>query len=404
MPRNCAVIGAGQTPSRGRHEMDAPELARAAFQAAVHDAGIDPSSIDAVVFAIAPEAFEGVNNTDKWLIGAGGGLLKPTMRVHTGGTTGGAAALAAADIIASGRAETVAVVALQRIGQSPDAQKILNTIWDPIYERDFALNTVVLSAFRSARAIELHGITEEHWAKVSVRNHDFGFENPNAHIRKKVTVDDVMASRMLAWPIKQFDACPRSEAACAIIMTSEDRAKDAVRPPVWLQGYASASDTYFIGDRLSDLSTYDFLDSEAQRVAAARAYRMAGITDPMAELDLIELYAPFTSTETQAYEALGFCEPGEAKNLVEQGFGGLDSEVVVNPSGGVQCANPIGATGLIRIAEVYRQLTGTADGIQVPDARRGLVTAVGGSSQFYSVAVLGLDAPDGAPAHQKSEV
>jgi len=90
---------------------------------------------------------------------------------------------------------------------------------------------------------------------------------------------------------------------------------------------------------------------------------------------------------------LRFCDRGQAKRLVEDDFGSRNSPVVMNPSGGVQCSNPIGATGLVRIAELFEQLTGTAGDIQVPDARRGLATAAGGSSQFYSVTIMGLDQP-----------
>jgi len=394
MGRRVAIVGAGQTDSRGRHDnLDAPELARQAMRRALESADLTPAAIESYVIGIAPEAFEGVNNPDKWIIGAVGASGKPTYRVHTGGTTGAAAALAAVDLVASGQVDLVAVVALQRIGQSPDAQRILNTIWDPIYERDFALNTIVLASLRSARAMQLHGITEEHWAAVSVRNHANGARNPRAHIRKNVTVEDVMASPMLTWPIKTLDACPRSEAACAIIVASEDVAKRMTPTPVWVQGYGSASDTYYIGDRLGTLPDSEFLDAAALRKAGATAYAMAGVTDPVRELDLVELYAPFTSSETQAWEALRFCDPGQAKTLVEEDFGSRNSPVVMNPSGGVQCSNPIGATGLVRIAELFDQLTGTAGDIQVPDARRGLATAAGGSSQFYSVTIMGLDQP-----------
>jgi len=395
MGRRVAIVGAGQTDSRGRHDnLDVPGLARQAMRGALESADLASSAIESYVIGIAPEAFEGVNNPDKWIVGAIGATGKPTFRVHTGGTTGAAAALAAIDLVSSGQADLVAVVAVQRIGQSPDAQKILNTIWDPIYERDFSLNTIVLASLRSARAMQAHGITEEHWAAVSVRNHANGAKNSRAHIRKNVTVDDVMRSPMLTWPIKRLDACPRSEAACAIIVASEDVAKKMTPNPVWVQGYGSASDTYYIGDRLGTLADSEFLDAAALRKAGESAYAMAGIKDPTDELDVVELYAPFTSSETQAFEALGFCERGQAKTLVEKDFGSFDSPVVMNPSGGVQCSNPIGATGLIRIAELFNQLTGTAGPIQVPDARRGLATAAGGSSQFYSVTIMGLDRPE----------
>jgi acetyl-CoA C-acetyltransferase len=383
------VVGIGQTKYTGRHnDVNVPELAQQAVIAALSDAEMKIEDIDAVVFGIAPESFEGVNCPDKWCVDAVGMLQKPTLRVHTGGTTGGAAAHAAVELVASGTFNKILVVALQRVGQSPDAQRILNTIWDPVYEKDFALGTIALAGLRSARLMKLHGITERHWAKVSVKNHRWGLKNPYAHVRIDVTEEDVMNSRVLCSPIKLLDACPRSEGACAIILASEDYAKKIAPKPAWFQGIGAASDTYFIGDRLGD-PVYDFVDAGALTQAAQKAYMQAGISDPLHQLDVLELYGPFTSSETQAYEALGLCGRGQAAAFIEKGIGEEGSQLPINPSGGVQCANPIGATGLIRIAEIALQIMGKAGEHQIPDVHRGLATAAGGSSQFFAVSILG---------------
>jgi acetyl-CoA C-acetyltransferase len=147
-----AVIGSGQTPFRTHHgDRTYVELAQAATLAALDDAGMGPEDIEAVVFSMAPTEFMGVNDADKWAVDSIFGAGKPFMRIHTGGATGGSAFHAAYSHVASGAFKSVLVVGADRVAETPDAQHVLNLIWDRFYEHDFALNTVTMTALAAQR-------------------------------------------------------------------------------------------------------------------------------------------------------------------------------------------------------------------------------------------------------------
>jgi acetyl-CoA C-acetyltransferase len=235
-----------------------------------------------------------------------------------------------------------------------------------------------------------HGYTEEHFATVAAKNRRAGASNPYAHVRKEVSVDEVLASEEIAYPIKLLEACPTSDGACALVIGDESAARRS-RKPVWLHGAAAGTDSMFIGNRLGD-GTDDYIDGVTLRSSAREVYRQAGVTNPREQVDLVELYSPFPTSEMKACEALGLCERGEAHRLVEEGATAPEGDIPVNPSGGPMCANPIGATGVVRIAECVAQLRGESEGLQV-EARRAVATSSGGSDQFFTVAMLGAEKP-----------
>ncbi|MDY6851595.1 MAG: thiolase family protein [Thermodesulfobacteriota bacterium] len=389
--KRVAVVGTGQTVYKTKRlDVNAADLVFEASRAALDDCGLEINDIDAVVFASAPEAFEGVHSPDLWCADASAALGKPMMRIHTGGSTGGAGAIAGMQHVASGMFDVVLVVAVQRIGESPDAQKILNTIWDPIYEKDFALNIINICAQMATRQMYKYGLTEEQMALVSVKNHLNAINNPYAHLKLRITVEDVLNSRVLCWPIKLLDACPRSDGACAVVLASEEKADKIAATPAWILGASSSSDTYGIGERFLD-DEYDFADIGAIPRSAKEAYKMAGIDDPMNQIDVAELYTPFSSLEIVMYEGLGFCEKGEGGRLIEKGVTEMDGQLPVNPSGGTQASNPIGATGLVRVADAALQVMEKAGKTQVDGVKTAIATAVGGSAQFVTTIILGKD-------------
>jgi acetyl-CoA C-acetyltransferase len=165
-----AAIGTGQTEFK-RHHADKTyvELAQSAAKTALEDAGLHPDEIEAVVFSMAPTQFAGVNDIDRWAIEHVWGAGKPFMRVHTGGATGGSAFHAGYFHVASGQYRTVLVVGADRVAETPDAQHVLNLIWDKFYEQDFALNTVTMTALAAQRYMYRYGVTEEQFARVVVR-------------------------------------------------------------------------------------------------------------------------------------------------------------------------------------------------------------------------------------------
>jgi len=212
MARRCAIVGVGETKcATHRKEVDAPGLANEAVTKALNDACITINDVDAVVFALAPDAFTGVANLEKWCAGAAGAVHKPMLRVHTGGATGAAGAIAGYVHVASSVFDTVLVVAHERIKESPNAQYILNTIWDPIYEQNIELNTVTMTAIIANRHMQRYGTTIEHLSMIAVKNRQNAIKNPYAHLQKPLTMKEAMKSPILSWPLRLCDVCPSSD-------------------------------------------------------------------------------------------------------------------------------------------------------------------------------------------------
>jgi acetyl-CoA C-acetyltransferase len=388
MKSAAAVLGFGQTKFQTtRADVSGPELIFEAVSAALADSNTDINDIDAIVFASAPEVFEGVYEPDRWCLEAFRGIGKPVVRVHTGGATGGSAAIAGARLIESGMYESVLVVGLQRTSETPDAQAIFTTIFDPVFEQDVQLNVISGVALIASRQMENFGLTQDHMAWVSKKNFDNALLNPFAHLHKKITIEDVKNSRQIAWPLRLLHCCPRSDGAAAVVMTSAEKAKRRSGNVAWVRGAGHATDTYRIGDRIKDDNS-DLAISRALTWACDHAYRAAGITDPINQLDVIEVYAPFSSLEIGYYEAMGLASSGRGIELVESEATAIGGKIPVCPSGGCMTANPIGATGLVRFGEAALQVMGRAGDHQVDGARVALATACGGICQFYSAAVL----------------
>jgi len=387
----AAIIGVGETVFRTHINTSFRELAQEAALAALTMANMTPNDIDAVVFSMAPTEFMGVTDAEKWAIDAVGGRGKPYMRIHTGGATGGSAAQAGYYHVASGLYDTVLVVGADKVSETPDAQFILNLIWDPFFERDFALNTVTMAALQAMRHMAKYGTTEEQMAQVAVRSFRNAKNNPRAHLKGDITIDDVMASRRIAWPLKRYDCCPRSSGAAAIVIASEHVVRDRDIPAAWINGVGAIANTVWMGDRMGPRALTDLGDWEELRLAAATAYRQAGITDPVNQIDMAEIYAPFTINEILGVEALGFCKPGEGGRLSEEGFFDVNGPLPVNPSGGTLCSNPIAVTALVRIGDAALQILGAAGSYQLPNISTALATGVGGSFQFQTCMILGKE-------------
>lgn len=394
--QGVAVIGTGQTPFRSRRDDKTyPELVQDAAVLAMNDARVVPDEIDAIVFSMAPTTFMGVNECDKWSVDALWAQGKPMLRVHTGGATGGSALQAAWAHVASGEYRTVLVAGADRITETPDAQHVLNLIWDRFYEHDFALNTVTMTALAAQRYMHKYGTTEEQFARVVVRARLHALNNPDAHLKGAIAVADVLTSPRVAWPYKLYDICPRSAGAAALVLASEEHARDKRSRPAFITGIGGVSNSVFMGDRMGPYADTDFAD-QAELVQAAReCYAQAGIRDAAREVQTVEIYDPFSSFQFPQLESLGFCARGAAQALSDEGAFEMDGALPVNPSGGTLCTNPIGVTGLVRAIEAARQVMGSAGAMQVPRVRNAVATAIGGSTQFFTVTMLS-DEPRGS--------
>jgi acetyl-CoA C-acetyltransferase len=320
MNRNVAVIGTGETVFRSHHpDKTYVDLAQEAVVAALRDANVEPDEIDAVVYSMAPTEFMGVNDADKWAVDYTRAAGKPFMRIHTGGATGGSA-----------------------------------------FHGGWLNIAVTMIALMTQRYIAMRGLTEEQAARVVVRSRRNAMNNPFAHLKGQITVDDVMNSRPVSTPYKLFDICPRSSGACAVVLACEEVAREKCAQPAFVHGIGGIANTVFMGDRMGPHTDAEIGDFAEFGLAARECYRQAKITDPRKQIKVAELYDPFSGMQFPKLESLGFCKPGEAAKLSDEGAFDMDGEVAVNPSGGTLCTNPIGVTGLVRHADAAKQIMGRA--------------------------------------------
>ena len=381
MGRNVGIVGIGQTHhSRRRTDVSQAGLVREAVDRALADANLTIEDIDSVVVATGPVLFAAVNQPEKWVVDAIGATMKPVVRVTSGGGTGLAGALAGYYQIAGGFAERTLVVAYDKLSEGA-LQYSISTLYDPFWGREFAVGIMGFSAAYWRARMDVLGHTEEAAAMVSVKNRKNAIKNPYAHVKKEVTVDEVMNSRPLAWPIKLLDVPPISDGAAAIVLASEKVAAKSTDRPAWIRGMG-----YFC--EADNAPQRSMLVSEPLAIAARHIYRAAGITNPRRQFDVVEVQEPYTCFELSYYESLGLCAAGEAAELVASGATQIDGDIPVNPSGGCMGANPIGAAGLIRLIEVASQVMGKAGDIQIPGASLGLAQSGGGWANLRGVAVL----------------
>jgi acetyl-CoA C-acetyltransferase len=380
--RSVAIVGSGQTHhARRRVDVSQAGLVREAVDRALADADLTIADIDSVVVSSGPVLFAAVNQPEKWMVDACGGRGKPVMRITSGGGTGFAGALHGLYQVASGFAERVLVVAYDKLSEG-ELQYSISTLYDPFWGREFAVGIMGFSAAYWRARMDALGHSEEAAAMVSVKNHANAMRNPYAHVRRVVSVEDVLNSRPLAWPIKLLDCPPISDGAAAVVLAGAGTAEKITATPAWIRGMS-----YYC--EADNGPTRSLLQSEPLQLSAARVYQQAGITNPRRQFDVVELQEPYTCFELSYYEGLGLCREGTAAKLIASGATQMDGDIPVNPSGGSMGANPIGAVGLVRLIEAALQVTGKAGEHQVPDAKLGLVQSGGGWANLRGVAVLG---------------
>jgi acetyl-CoA C-acetyltransferase len=383
------IIGIGQSEFKARRDdANYPELVREGVTLALRDAQCELSDMQAVVYSLAPDALLGIGNAERLGVDAVGARNKPFMRINTGGATGLSSVAVGHAHVASGAWDLVLVAGGDKVGESGDSQTILNKIWDPIYERQLPLGTITMLAMSAVRAMEKYGMTEEDMARVTVKNRSHAARNPNAQLRKIVTVEDVLASRYIAWPIKLLDACPQSSGGCALVLASERYVRENHLDAVWITGVGHCSESYYIGDRMGNNFAADHADAHALRLAFERSYRMAGIDDPVGAVDVAELYAPFSNTEFHSIEAAGLAPLGQSMAMLREGDFHIGARTAVNPSGGTLCTNAIAVSAMVRVAEAALQVWGRAGDHQQPNAKIAIASGNGGDHQFFGTMVI----------------
>jgi len=344
------------------------------------DKGMDAGEVDWVITSCVDNQFSEQHQTGTVAWEALGNPGAKAFRVEAACCSGSMAVYLARNLIRSGLARNVLVVGFEKMsavstlvatgvlmrGSSPEERRV--GITQP------ASYSIMIQQYMSK-----YGATEEDFALVSVKNHENAMRNPWAHFHKKITVEDVLNSRLIAPPIRLFHCCPISDGAAAVIVSGDP--KRYTDTPVYIAGMGMAHDA-FSSFRRSDPA---FL--LASKLAADEAYKEAGITPK--DIRVAEVHDAFTPVEPMCYEALGIAGRGEGYKLVREGVVMFDGAIPVNVSGGLKAkGHPVGATGIGMMVEIYLQLRGEAGERQVPDVEVGVVENHGGTGSVSLVTVL----------------
>jgi acetyl-CoA C-acetyltransferase len=385
MSPRVAVVGAGMTKFVRRAQETGKELSWIATREALASCELKLQDVDAVCLTSAPDAFDGVHRKGDYLADGAGAWAKPYMRTYVGGGSGVFTAIQGWYTVASGLADVVVCVAEEKMSScQPHPQGAFLTIFDNILERPLGPNLLWIFALEMQRYMQAYGLDKRDIAQVAVKNKRNAADHPAALLgQADITVEDVLASETLAWPVQRLDVSPISDGAVAIVMASEEAAKRLTDRPVWVQGVGWNLDTTYWTNR--DLAYPEYVEN-----AARMAYGMAGVNEPRKEIHVAEPYDPFDYKELHHLEGLQLFDKGKAPEAMRDGILNRDGDLPSCPSGGLLgVGNPIAAAGLMKIAELFWQLRGEAGGRQVPGSpETGVAQAWGDLMQVGTVVVM----------------
>ena len=391
-----AIIGMGCTRFGELWDKSAEDLMVEAFKEALEDAGIETKDIQA--------AWQG-NEFDEVSIGDSAYPLSsslklpfiPVTRVENMCASGTEAFRGACYAVASGACDIALALGVEKLKDTGYAGLPEFTLVMSIGTEgrivDANITAPGMFAMMATRYFARYNLKPEEGkrvlAKISVNSHHNGTMNPKAHLRREVTVDEVLNAPIVAWPLGLFDCCGVSDGAAAAIVVRADMAKSFRHDPVYVKALQIATDS---GASMK-YTDYDYAHVEPSYQAARRAYEEARIKNPREEISMMEVHDCFSITELVTYEDLLISPRGRAWEDVEAGFFELGGKIPCQPDGGLKCfGHPIGASGLRMLYEMYKQLQGKAGPRQIKDPKLGLTHNLGGfpPRAVVSVAIVGL--------------
>jgi len=378
MAERVAIVAAAQTKyNPNRADVNEAELAYEAIKKVLEETGLTLSDIDSVV-TCCQDAWDGRTIASLNLQTVVGAHFGHEFTVAEDGIN---AAYVAMSQVLSGDHQIVLVESHMKESQA-EKSLIENAVFDAILMRQLGLDFTSAAALQARRYMDKYGITPEQCAKAVIRNHGNAKNNPLAQEPLDIAVEDVLRSQILASPIRLLDAKPISDGSCVLIVTSEEKAKKLVKKPVWIMGASNCYETHYLGDR-------ELADCDALVKSARKAYSMAGISDPLSQIDVAEISTEYSYQEPLWMEGLGFCGRGEGGNLVDSRTVEMGGQLPVNPSGGVLPGNPNSVAGMARVAEAVLQLRGEAGARQVKGAKVALAHGYTGiCGQHQAVMIL----------------
>jgi acetyl-CoA C-acetyltransferase len=382
MTNKVCVLGAGST-KYGKLDESIIEIALDASKDAIESAGITPNDIQAGyisnVFGVADKQV----HMAPVIMSNLGIPHVPGLTIESACGSGSVMFREAYANIAAGFYDCILALGVEKITHTGTTQSttLFSYCSDFFYEGGNGASFPGLFASIARVYMTTHKANEEDLAYVAVKNHENGILNPKAHVRKKITVDDVMKSPVVASPLKLYDCCPFSDGASAVILCNEGFAKKSQKPYVEVIGSGRGASPAAVQAR-EDITTIP-----STILAAKQAYKMAGITPK--DIDFAEVHDCFTIAEIIDIEDLGFFPKGTAARAVTEGATQRNGEIPINPSGGLKSkGHPIGATGIGQVVEVFEQFTGKAGERTVKNAETALTHNFGATGASAAVHIF----------------
>jgi acetyl-CoA acetyltransferase len=379
--REVAALGFGMHPWGKFADKPLTQMCREAVEAALQDAGVAWREIQAV--AAASSRFSGVkgwglNGND--VVEDMGSTGVPVYNLSAGCAAGGNAFNIGYSLVAGGIHDLVLVVGGEKMPKGFIQTSGLEDLTDPEYlrQRCIGMPGPAFWALLCRQRMDEYGTTEQDLAAIAVKSHKVAAHNPNARFRQEFTLEDVLGSAMVSYPLRLYEICPVSDGAAAVVLCSAEVARQRTSNPIWVAASAVATARFDDGiprGLASTVPTGRTHHSEAA-VAVSKALETAG-AEP-GDLDLVELQDNTVYYELAFPEEWGLCQPGEAERLVAAGETLPTGKLPINPSGGfLSFGEATTAQGLFQICEVGWQLRGQAGARQVPDAKLGLAQSLG---------------------------
>jgi len=387
--REVAIIGLGLHPWGKFEDKGVTQLCRTAVDAALSDAGVQWRDIEAV--AAASSRFSGgkgwgLNGND--VVEDLGPTGVPVYNLSAGCAAGGNAFNIGYSLVAGGIHDMVLVVGGEKMPRGFIQTSGVEETTDPEYLRQICVGMPgpAFWALLCQRRMHDHGTTEKQLAEIVVKARNNAAHNPNARFRQPTTVEEVLKSKVVSYPLRLFEICPVSDGAAAVVICSAEKARQRTSKPIWVASSAVATARFDDGVprglacAVPPAATHH---SEAA-IAVRKALEQAGVAHK--DVDLIELQENTVYYELAFPEEWGFCEPGQAESLVERGETRPNGKLPINPSGGFLCfGEATTAMGIWQVCELAWQLRGQAGGRQVADAKVGLGQTLGLGSNATAV-------------------
>jgi acetyl-CoA C-acetyltransferase len=378
MEKKVAIVDMVQTKHSEKLEDDIREIVFDLVRRLLDRVGIGRSEIGTMISS-SSDYWQGISCSNSYYYDATGANVKSGSKAAEDSALGFIYGLMR---ILSGEYEKALIVSITKCSEVPSVHTITNLIADPFFQRSVGLNEAVTAGLQARAYMDRHRLAEKQLAQVVIKNLGNARKNPYAHRSGEVSMGEVLASPVMVYPLREMDVASTSDGACVMLLAAEKVARDLTDTPVFVEGVGWGVDSTFLGDQ-------DLLNGPLAS-AAKTAYHMAGVKDPLREIDVAEVCDTTSFHEILWLEQLGFCRPGEGGRLIDEGTTSIGGKLPVNPSGGLMGANPYVARGLIRIAEAALQVKGEAKDRQVPHVKRALAHSVHGlGGQLHSVVILG---------------